>query len=178
MENELSKTLEEAIDTHGMETVLETLAEICRLKANHILENWQDITTARHWVNLRARLRIIAAWMRRICPALLLCIMLTGCGIDCPSVPTAATPDGRPTASEPARPQAEPDLQTEPDPVHCPPAWTLDTETGTCKFDARYCEPCTRLWDVCRSGHPGAFGVDPCTGEPVTAFPWLPLDRR
>lgn len=42
-------TIEALIDKHGLELVLGTVGFICRLKADHIRENWQDGLTASAW---------------------------------------------------------------------------------------------------------------------------------
>ena len=42
-------SLETLIDRHGMTRVLQALAEICELKADHLRANWQDETLAKQW---------------------------------------------------------------------------------------------------------------------------------
>lgn len=42
-------SIEALIDKHGLELVLGTVGFICRLKADHIRENWQDSVTASAW---------------------------------------------------------------------------------------------------------------------------------
>ena len=41
--------LETSIDSFSLADVLEAIAEICREKAQHLSENWQDERTARLW---------------------------------------------------------------------------------------------------------------------------------
>jgi hypothetical protein len=41
--------LEQIVDRVGLKNVIETLAIICDLKADHILSNWQDSSTASAW---------------------------------------------------------------------------------------------------------------------------------
>ena len=41
--------LESLIDRHGLFPVLEAIAEICYLKADHLTTNWQDRVSARLW---------------------------------------------------------------------------------------------------------------------------------
>lgn len=43
------EALEGMVNRHGTAGVLSMLAEICRLKADHITENWQDFSTAQWW---------------------------------------------------------------------------------------------------------------------------------
>ena len=52
----MNDTLEQLIDTNGLSVVLNTLADICNLKAQHIEEAWQDRELARAWI--RAALAI------------------------------------------------------------------------------------------------------------------------
>jgi len=42
-------TLESMTDKNDVHYVLETLAEVCSAKADHLRTNWQDEHTARHW---------------------------------------------------------------------------------------------------------------------------------
>lgn len=41
--------IEALIDSHSLTRVLESIALICREKADHIRENWQDKVTAEPW---------------------------------------------------------------------------------------------------------------------------------
>ena len=41
--------LEELVDQHGLDRVVEMLADICADKADHLRSNWQDDATARAW---------------------------------------------------------------------------------------------------------------------------------
>ena len=44
-----SKVLEEMMDRHGIQNVIEDLAEICYAKAQHVEEAWQDPGLASVW---------------------------------------------------------------------------------------------------------------------------------
>lgn len=37
------------IDQYGVSAVLDSIAEICALKAEHLRTNWQDETEAKEW---------------------------------------------------------------------------------------------------------------------------------
>ena len=41
--------LENLLDEHGLTVLLDALTAICRAKAAHLRENWQDNRTARDW---------------------------------------------------------------------------------------------------------------------------------
>ena len=41
--------IERLIDWHGLDNVVDALADICAEKADHIRSNWQDMETAKHW---------------------------------------------------------------------------------------------------------------------------------
>lgn len=41
--------LEALIDTYGLASVLEHIAEICHEKADHLRSNWQDARSGRVW---------------------------------------------------------------------------------------------------------------------------------
>lgn len=43
------ETLERLIDTHGLDGVLDLMAEVCYNKAHHASSNWQDAELARAW---------------------------------------------------------------------------------------------------------------------------------
>jgi hypothetical protein len=51
--------LEAYLDLHGLDTVLETLSEICHDKAVHIAENWQDVALAKEWHKAGDRIHAI-----------------------------------------------------------------------------------------------------------------------
>jgi hypothetical protein len=53
--------LEQLIDKHGIETVLEQIAEICTAKAMHIRESYSDVTLAREWMRTGDRLALMAS---------------------------------------------------------------------------------------------------------------------
>lgn len=42
--------IEALIDRHGVRALLETVADICRLKGHHIREAWQDDALANRWI--------------------------------------------------------------------------------------------------------------------------------
>lgn len=42
-------TLEALIDSHGLSAVVDAVARVAVLKAEHIEENWQDEKTAAYW---------------------------------------------------------------------------------------------------------------------------------
>lgn len=42
-------TLEGLIDSHGLAVVVDAVARVCALKADHIDENWQDEVSAEIW---------------------------------------------------------------------------------------------------------------------------------
>jgi hypothetical protein len=49
----MKETLEQYIDMHGLDFVLQGLADICDEKAEHLRGNWQDERSARHWDRFR-----------------------------------------------------------------------------------------------------------------------------
>ena len=48
-QNQLSFDLEQIVDAEGMGTILETLAQICFEKSEHIATNYDDKTLAAQW---------------------------------------------------------------------------------------------------------------------------------
>ena len=46
---EVVDSLEAMIDASTLATVVDALAEVCYMKADHIRENWQDNITSRPW---------------------------------------------------------------------------------------------------------------------------------
>jgi len=52
--------LESLIDSSSLADVLDSLAEIAHAKAQHIQENWQDISLARTWNNVGKRIESCA----------------------------------------------------------------------------------------------------------------------
>jgi hypothetical protein len=48
--DDLQYQLEELIDKSNLVDVVEQLAQICRLKADHIESNWQDSALAKRWI--------------------------------------------------------------------------------------------------------------------------------
>lgn len=59
----LAPSLERLVDTSNVFTVLQALEQLCRDKAEHIREHWQDKTTAQSWDH---DARIIATAARRV----------------------------------------------------------------------------------------------------------------
>lgn len=53
--------LETSIDSSSLADVLEALAEICREKAQHLQENWQDERAANLWNRAANRVETCAA---------------------------------------------------------------------------------------------------------------------
>lgn len=49
VQQDTHKTLERIIDDVGLRDTLAILAEVCRLKAEHIVVNWQDEGLAAQW---------------------------------------------------------------------------------------------------------------------------------
>ena len=49
VERELQDELEQLLDKTTLATVIELLANICILKAEHLRTNWQDDKTAKCW---------------------------------------------------------------------------------------------------------------------------------
>lgn len=45
----LAEQLEHAVDTFGLPNVLDMLAEVAHVKADRVLEVWQDAPLARRW---------------------------------------------------------------------------------------------------------------------------------
>lgn len=56
MKNENLVTLEQIIDSDGVSATLGTIADICREKAAHIRENWQDVPLAKEWERIAANI--------------------------------------------------------------------------------------------------------------------------
>jgi hypothetical protein len=52
--------LEAAVDALGLAAVVECLAEVCAVKAEHVRLAWQDERTARPWDRARRRLEAAA----------------------------------------------------------------------------------------------------------------------
>lgn len=52
--------LESLIDTHNLTSVVQALAYVCSDKADHLRENWQDATAARHWEKASVELDTLA----------------------------------------------------------------------------------------------------------------------
>lgn len=47
--NAVLDALEHMVDAKGLRYVVETLAEVCSAKSDHIVENWQDRPLAAKW---------------------------------------------------------------------------------------------------------------------------------
>jgi len=50
MADELEDAVEKLIDDYGLLSVMDSAAEVCRLKAAHIRENWQDKELTKRWL--------------------------------------------------------------------------------------------------------------------------------
>lgn len=47
-----ARALEALIDRIGLSTTVAAIGIICELKREHLITNWQDPTSARHWADL------------------------------------------------------------------------------------------------------------------------------
>lgn len=56
MSSNLTEELEKLVDRHGLKQVLLELGTICRLKAEHLRENWQDPVLAKRWSDLAPKI--------------------------------------------------------------------------------------------------------------------------
>ena len=56
--------LEGMVDKVGLRNVLYALSRICAGKADHIVESWQDRTTAAVWYAMSSKLDALAAKVR------------------------------------------------------------------------------------------------------------------
>lgn len=54
--NALLDTLEKAMDENSVTYLLQTIAEICSAKADHIATNWHDDKLGEHWNRKASRL--------------------------------------------------------------------------------------------------------------------------
>lgn len=54
---EMRDKLETIMDASSVQSMLDMMATICELKADHIRENWQDQQTARVWDQAARALR-------------------------------------------------------------------------------------------------------------------------
>lgn len=61
-------TLEEWVDSHGMEAVIRSLETIADGKADHLRSNWQDERGARQWEKVAKELDRFAEKMKDISP--------------------------------------------------------------------------------------------------------------
>lgn len=50
--DEIIYALETLVDKEGLSGIIGDLAEICHLKAQHLLENWQDRASAQVYVRM------------------------------------------------------------------------------------------------------------------------------
>lgn len=58
---ELSYHLEDLVDQHGLESILESLADICYAKSEHVASNWQDRVLAAKWDSNGRKINSLAA---------------------------------------------------------------------------------------------------------------------
>lgn len=56
----LREMLESLVDRHGLTAVLVALSNVCTDKAEHLLHNWQDPTSAKHWDRDAAKIAMAA----------------------------------------------------------------------------------------------------------------------
>jgi hypothetical protein len=49
MKEDITETLEQMIDAHGLTHVVTGLSLVCSEKAEHLRVNWQDRTSAKAW---------------------------------------------------------------------------------------------------------------------------------
>jgi hypothetical protein len=54
------ESLEARIDTGGLVYLLNQAAQVCYLKADHIIENWQDIALSKTWERVGAKIEKLA----------------------------------------------------------------------------------------------------------------------
>lgn len=47
---QIQEGLERLLDGSDLDTVVDQLAQICRLKADHVQSNWQDEPLAKEWL--------------------------------------------------------------------------------------------------------------------------------
>lgn len=64
-ERDLLETIERLIDEWGIGTVLQATADIALIKADHILETWQDEPLAKQWKKDADRVQHAASWAKR-----------------------------------------------------------------------------------------------------------------
>jgi hypothetical protein len=48
---DIDEQLEQLIDTHGIDFLIDKLSEICHQKAEHLRSDWQDDSAANMWEN-------------------------------------------------------------------------------------------------------------------------------
>lgn len=53
--NELSNTLEQLVDEHGLTEIVAALQNVCAEKGEHLQSNWQDQGAAREWWAMAAK---------------------------------------------------------------------------------------------------------------------------
>lgn len=54
--DEVIETLESLVDSRNLASVVEGLATVCALKAQHLRENWQDHSSAKVWERFAKKL--------------------------------------------------------------------------------------------------------------------------
>lgn len=65
----LGEQLESIIDLHGLTSVVQSLADICGQKEEHLLSNWQDKRAAKKWRSAADRFDRLSAWCAATGPA-------------------------------------------------------------------------------------------------------------
>ena len=64
--NKLIDQLEKMVDETSLADVLESLAELCVLKAEHLESNWQDRRSASVWTKDARRIETVLANVHRL----------------------------------------------------------------------------------------------------------------
>ena len=61
-EQERLDLIERMIDESSLQEFLEDVAEVCFLKKEHVLSNWQDYYTAKYWDKQGLRIQRLARY--------------------------------------------------------------------------------------------------------------------
>ncbi len=54
------EALEQIVDSHGIQSVMHMLERICELKAEHVLNNWQDESLSEAWAENATKIGLTA----------------------------------------------------------------------------------------------------------------------
>ena len=68
-EQELKDRIEALVDSSDVDRVIDALAQVCREKAQHIDDSWQDPSLAREWTLAAKHIEIFAPRLP-ICPGI------------------------------------------------------------------------------------------------------------